>query len=265
MDIVGNLRDLRRADAGISDVPWHRGPGTRLVRRQDGSKYVATPFDVEDKSVRYRPVRHYRDLAADFLRIETADDAVSFVTKWGALRLDNLHAASARELHGTLRVSYIRQARVEAGHSLARGTLYDRVDDVLGWADDARDLANRIWKPAATDREMQGAYNLTTAVLRSMGLVFAWGSRRMSIGIYERSHAVEPRIELEPRTLLHVMYWALLRGIQGVEPPFICRGWPGNGCRGTVPPYSGRGRPPVYCTRSCSDRVRERRRARASV
>jgi hypothetical protein len=66
--------------------------------------------------------------------------------------------------------------------------------------------------------------------------------------------------QLVPRDLAQLAAVALLEDIRGVAA-IQCHNWPAPGCKRDVPARKGvRGRVPIYCSETCADRARSKRK-----
>jgi hypothetical protein len=189
----------------------------------------------------YRPVQHYRRIAADFICVRDDDSALAFVEAWGPVRVHRLESdARYRVPSSTIwagRLEFLLSTRSE------HDARPDLIDDILEWSARAAALHDLAYDHNARSRE-QGLWEVAR-VIRTMQVEF----------VPERGLAVQ----VKPTTLVHIVFYALL-GLYRGNRRLVCAEWLASGCLSEIPSHEGPGAPRKYCSQQCASRARNRRR-----
>ena len=213
------------------------GPTIECVACAEGGRHDGYEF--------YRPAPRYREIAADFLQVEDSRGALHFVERWGLVRGHRLrtespaHPGAATEWAGRLFEMTAAVARISSAHDRTP----DRVAHVISWANDARSDYNAAY---SLDPKMRmDGYERVSALIRTMAVGFG------PLGGLA--------VEVRPTSLVQLVNYALL-GLYHRAPPLLCAEWFLGACANELPEHIGPGRPRVYCSISCADRAKNRRR-----
>lgn len=238
------MATVEDGNSAIHLGPWSTPMGQPFGQRIPVIECVAcAERTTHDEYEIYEPVRHYRQIAADFIRVRDDTSALAFAKAWGLVRA---HQLESDPRHHPMQSTAMAE---RFGFLSWAGSYHDAtpdlIDDIVGWST----RAARLHDLAYDDREDRRERGLrdVAAVIRTMVVDF----------VPQRGLA----IQVMPASLLHIVFYALL-GLYRGRARLVCGEWLASGCSKDIPVPEGSGRPRKYCSDRCASRARNRRRGR---